>query len=64
MPRNTPMTHASPLVVAPLAERDLPEAERIFRVAFGTFLAVPGAESFWSKPGYCRPGVYVIVDWR
>ncbi len=39
-------------VIGPLAERDLPEAERIFRVAFGTFLGVPEPETFWSDRDY------------
>src|SRR5271165_3557985 len=40
------------LVVAPLAERDLPGAERIFRQAFGTFLGAPDPETFWSDRDY------------
>ena len=56
MPQNAPITGAGSLanqpVVAPLAERDLPEAERIFRVAFGTFLGVPEPETFWSDRDY------------
>ncbi len=43
---------ASLPVIASLAERDLPEAERIFRVAFGTFLGVPEPETFWSDRDY------------
>ena len=39
-------------VVASLKETDLPEAERIFRVAFGTFLSVPEPETFWSDRDY------------
>ena len=39
-------------VITPLAERDLPEAERIVRVAFGTFLGVPDPESFWADRDY------------
>src|SRR5580704_14984856 len=35
-------------IIAPLAECDLPEAERILRLAFGTFLGVPEPESFWT----------------
>jgi GNAT superfamily N-acetyltransferase len=34
--------------IGPLSERDLPQAERIFRLAFGTFLRVPEPETFWS----------------
>ena len=33
-------TGGSHPVIGPLAERDLPAAESIFRVAFGTFLGV------------------------
>src|SRR5271165_751454 len=40
------------LVVAPLAERDLPGAERIFRQAFGTFLGAPDPETFWADRDY------------
>jgi GNAT superfamily N-acetyltransferase len=42
----------SPPVIGPLAERRLPEAERIFRQAFGTFLGVPEPETFWSDRDY------------
>jgi GNAT superfamily N-acetyltransferase len=35
-------------IIGPLCERDLPEAERIFRLAFGTFLGVPEPETFGS----------------
>ena len=35
-------------IIAPLSERDLPEAERILRLAFGTFLGVPEPDSFWT----------------
>src|SRR5277367_1483880 len=45
-------TPVSQPVIAPLAEQDLPEAERIFRVAFGTFLGVPEPETFWSDRDY------------
>jgi GNAT superfamily N-acetyltransferase len=38
--------------IAPLAEADLPEAERVFRLAFGTFLGVPDPETFWSDRDY------------
>jgi GNAT superfamily N-acetyltransferase len=33
-------------IIGPLRERDLPEAERIFRLAFGTFLGVREPETF------------------
>jgi GNAT superfamily N-acetyltransferase len=39
-------------VIRPLAESDLPEAERILRVAFGMFLGVPEPETFWSDRDY------------
>ncbi len=44
-------TGSEPLIGS-LAERDLPVAERIFRVAFGTFLGVPDPEAFWSDRDY------------
>ena len=56
MPTATNSTDAGqpvgPPVIGPLAERDLPEAERIFRLAFGTFLGVPEPETFWSDRDY------------
>ena len=39
-------------VIAPLTERDLPEAKRIVRTAFGTFLGVPDLETFWTDRDY------------
>jgi GNAT superfamily N-acetyltransferase len=38
------------VVVRALAERDLPEAQRIILQAFGTFLGVPDLENFWFPP--------------
>src|SRR5947209_8223859 len=35
-------------VIRPLAEPDLPEAQRICRHAFGTFLGAPDLDSFWT----------------
>src|SRR5262245_27529385 len=32
--------------IRPLAERDVPEADRIFRLAFGTFLGMPDPMAF------------------
>jgi GNAT superfamily N-acetyltransferase len=52
MPQNPSITDANPPVVAPLCERDLPEAERILRVAFGTFLGVPQPETLWNDRDY------------
>jgi GNAT superfamily N-acetyltransferase len=43
---------ASRPVVAVLDEKDLPEAERIFRLAFGMFLGAPDPELFWSDRDY------------
>jgi GNAT superfamily N-acetyltransferase len=40
------------VTIGPLREADLPEAERIFRVAFGTFLGVPDPEKFWNDRDY------------
>lgn len=38
--------------IAPLGERDLPEAARIVRVAFGTFLGAADPETFWADRDY------------
>jgi len=38
------------VTVRPLTERDLPEAQRIIRDAFGTFLGVPDLENFRFPP--------------
>jgi GNAT superfamily N-acetyltransferase len=40
--------------VSPLDEKDLPEADRILRLAFGTFLGAPDPETFWSDRDYVR----------
>ena len=39
---------STPPAIAPLAEFELPEARRIVRTAFGTFLGVPDPEAFWA----------------
>jgi GNAT superfamily N-acetyltransferase len=39
-------------VVSRLNEKDLPDAERILRLAFGTFLGAPDPENFWSDRDY------------
>jgi GNAT superfamily N-acetyltransferase len=46
------MTNAGEPAVINLREEDLPEAERIFRLAFGTFLGVPRPEAFWADRDY------------
>ncbi len=38
--------------IAPLNDEDLPEAERIFRVAFGTFVGAPNPDMFWADRDY------------
>jgi GNAT superfamily N-acetyltransferase len=43
---------ASGPVVGALDESEVPEASRIFRRAFGTFLGAPDPESFWSDRDY------------
>src|ERR1700693_1173660 len=56
MSQDTASTDAKPKPTQPavrtLSENDLPEAERIVRVAFGTFLGVPEPETFWSDRDY------------
>jgi len=38
--------------IRPLAERDLPEAQRIVRRAFGTFMGAPNLDEFWTDFDY------------
>lgn len=40
--------------VRPLAERDLDDADRVFRLAFGTFLGMPQPERFAGDTDYVR----------
>jgi GNAT superfamily N-acetyltransferase len=40
--------------VRPLQENDLTAAERICRIAFGTFLGAPDPETFWTDRDYVR----------
>jgi GNAT superfamily N-acetyltransferase len=44
--------NASRPVVGRLDENDLPEAARIVRVAFGTFIGAPDPETFWADRDY------------
>ena len=44
-------TASRPIVTA-LSEKDLPEAARIVRLAFGTFLGAPDPETFWTDRDY------------
>jgi ribosomal protein S18 acetylase RimI-like enzyme len=43
---------ASRPVVSKLHEKDLPEAARIVRLAFGTFFGVPDPDTFWTDRDY------------
>jgi len=43
---------ASEPVVSALGDSDLPEAARIVRLAFGTFIGVPDPENFWNDRDY------------
>ena len=38
--------------IRPLVERDLSEAQRIVRRAFGTFMGVPDLDNFWTDFDY------------
>ena len=40
------------VTIRPLTEADLPQAARICRVAFGTFLGAPDPENFWADRDY------------
>jgi GNAT superfamily N-acetyltransferase len=44
--------NASRPVVGKLHDKDLPEAVRILRLAFGTFLGAPDPENFWADRDY------------
>src|SRR5438093_13403771 len=43
---------SSRAVVNKLREKDLPEAARIFRLAFRTFLGAPDPDTFWADRDY------------
>ena len=49
---DTATASASEPAVSTLDENDLPEAARILRLAFGTFLAAPDPENFWTDRDY------------
>ena len=44
-----PATHSLDLTIRPLHEHDLPEAQRVFRLAFGTFLPGPAAAEYFDQ---------------
>ena len=44
--------NASRPVVGKLDEKDLSEAARIVRLAFGTFLGAPDPDAFWADRDY------------
>ena len=45
---------SEPAIVRPLQENDLPHADRIFRLAFGTFLGLPDPTQFDASADYVR----------
>jgi GNAT superfamily N-acetyltransferase len=45
-------TPAGAPIIAPLEKADLPEAARIIRHAFGTFLGAPDPDAFWTDRDY------------
>jgi GNAT superfamily N-acetyltransferase len=49
-----PKTDLRDLTIAPLTERDLPVADRIFRLAFGTFIGLPDPTAFGGDSDYVR----------
>jgi GNAT superfamily N-acetyltransferase len=48
------MADASPVVIRPLTEADLVDADRVFRVAFGTFLGAPDPRQFFGDAEFVR----------
>ena len=49
-----PAAHPVDLTIRPLHEHDLPEAQRIFRLAFGTFLGLPDPLTFWTDAAHLQ----------
>jgi len=43
------------VIIRPLRESELDTANRIFRLAFGTFLGLPNPETFWADTDFLRP---------
>ena len=41
-------------IIRPLAEIDLPQAQRIVRTAFGTLFGVPDLDRFWTDRDYAH----------
>jgi GNAT superfamily N-acetyltransferase len=54
----TPSRDSRDIIVRPLEEKDLAEADRVMRVAFGTFIGLPEPASFLGDASY------VIPRWR
>jgi hypothetical protein len=48
------MTATTEVSVRPLRLDDIPAADHIFRLAFGTYLGLPEPESFAGDPRLCR----------
>jgi len=48
------MADMSPVVIRPLTEADLVDADRVFRVAFGTFLGAPDPRQFFGDAEFVR----------
>jgi GNAT superfamily N-acetyltransferase len=49
-----PDINGGPVSIRPLQDRDLVHADRIFRLAFGTFLGLPNPETFAGDADYVR----------
>jgi predicted N-acetyltransferase YhbS len=48
------MADVPPVVIRPLTEADLADADRVFRVAFGTFAGVPEPRKFFGDAEFVR----------
>ena len=55
------MTAKSDISVRALEEKDLSTADRIMRLAFGTFLGVPEPASFFGDASYVRARAFFVV---
>jgi hypothetical protein len=48
------MADMSPVVIRPMTEADLVDADRVCRVAFGTFLGAPDPQQFFGDAEFVR----------
>jgi GNAT superfamily N-acetyltransferase len=59
----SPRSVAGSLMVRPLSESELPEADRIFRLAFGTFIGLPDPMKFADGCDFIRTRWHAKPEW-